>query len=268
MQLVDFGLAEEAREQINTWGMEQTEDRIEELLSPGALSGGTALVLTNAAYFQAAWREPFAEEATHDARFTLLEGYQFMVPTMEQVANLGYAELPGVQAVELPYAGGELSMVILLPDDGSFEPFAQALDAGQLDTIVGALAPTSLRLALPKFRYDVGFELRDALTDLGMVDAFGDPADFSGMDGTRELCQGGLPPGLCRRRRSRHRSSGRFYRHHGPQGRTAGRTGGSCRPPLSLFHPRHRYERHPLLRPRRQSTRPGPRLTSVLKSAH
>jgi serpin B len=187
MQLVDFGQAEEAREQINNWGSEQTENRIEELLPPGALSGETALVLTNAAYFQAAWREPFAEEATHDAGFTLLEGDQVMVPTMEQVANLGYAELPGVQAVELPYAGGDLSMVILLPDDGSFEPFAQALDAGQLDSIVGALAPTSLRLALPKFRYGADFELRDALTALGMVDAFGDPADFSGIDGTHEL---------------------------------------------------------------------------------
>jgi serpin B len=61
------------------------------------------------------------------------------------------------------------------------------LDADQLDTILGALAPTSLHLALPRFRYDAGFELRDALTDLGMVDAFDDRADFSGIDGTHEL---------------------------------------------------------------------------------
>ena len=110
-----------------------------------------------------------------------------MVPTMEQVASLGYAELPAVQAVELPYAGGELSMVVLLPDEGNFVPFAQALDADQLDTILSELAPTSLRLALPKFRYGAAFELRKALTELGLVDAFGDRADFSAIDGSHEL---------------------------------------------------------------------------------
>jgi serpin B len=187
MQLVDFRQAEEARGQINNWGSDQTENRIEELLPPGALNPATDLVLTNAAHFQAAWLQPFAEDATHDAGFTLLDGSQVMVPTMEQVASLGYAELPDVQAVELPYAGGELSMVILLPDEGSFDSFARALDADQLDTILGALAPTSLHLALPRFRYDAGFELRDALTDLGIVDAFDDRADFSGIDGTHEL---------------------------------------------------------------------------------
>ncbi|MGD8626392.1 MAG: serpin family protein [Anaerolineae bacterium] len=187
MQLVDLGRAEEARRQINNWGREQTENRIEALLPPGALNAATALVVTNAAYFQAAWQKPFAEDATHDAGFTLLEGSQVMVPTMEQVASLGYAERPGVQAVELPYAGGGLSMVILLPEEGRFETFAHTLDAEQLDTILGALAPTNLHLALPKFRYDAGFALRNALTDLGMIDAFGDPADFSGMDGSHEL---------------------------------------------------------------------------------
>ena len=187
MNLVDFRQAEAARQQINNWASEQTENRIEELLPRGALDSATALVLTNAAHFKAAWREPFAEDATRDAAFTLPGGDQVMVPTMEQVASLAYAELPGIQAVELPYAGGELSMVILLPDEGSFEPFAQGLDGGQLDSILGAMAPTNLRLALPRFRYEAGFELRDALTDLGMVDAFGDQADFSGIDGSHEL---------------------------------------------------------------------------------
>jgi serpin B len=187
MELVDFGQAEEAQGRINDWGSQQTENRIQALLPPGALDSATALVLTTAAHFQAAWLTPFAEGATHDAGFTLPDGGQVMVPTMEQVAELGYAELPGVQAVDLPYAGGQLSMVILLPEEGNFEPFARALDADQLEAILAALAPTNLRLALPKFRYDAGFALRNALADLGMVDAFGDQADFSGIDGTHEL---------------------------------------------------------------------------------
>jgi serpin B len=187
LQLVDFRQAEAARARIDGWAREQTENRIEELLPPGALDAETVLVLTNAAYFRAAWLQPFAEAASHDAAFTLPGGERVMVPTMEQVAELGYAELPGVQAVELPYAGGELSMVILLPDEGNFEPLARALDADQLAAILGALAPTSLHLALPRFRYEAGLELRDALTALGLVDAFGGRADFSGIDGSQEL---------------------------------------------------------------------------------
>ena len=187
MQLVDFQRAEEARRMINEWASAQTENQIGELLPPGALDSATALVLANAATFQAAWEKPFPEDATREAAFTLLQGGRVLVPMMEQVAEWGYAELPGVQAVELPYAGGELSMVVLLPNEGNFEPFARSLDAGQLQTILGALAPTNVRLALPRFRTDAGYELRDALTGLGMADAFGEEADFSGIDGTQEL---------------------------------------------------------------------------------
>jgi serpin B len=128
MQLVDFRRAEEARRRINEWASQQTDDRIEELLPPGALDSATALVLTNSAIFQAPWQQPFPEDATRDAAFTLLDGDQVLVPMMELVANLGFAALPGVQAVELPYAGGELSMVVLLPEEGALEAFADSLD--------------------------------------------------------------------------------------------------------------------------------------------
>lgn len=105
---------------------------------------------------------------------------------MTQVAPLGYTERSDVRAVELPYAGGELSMVVLLPQAGAFEPFVQEFDAAELDAILGDIKPMHVRLAMPKFRLDAAFRLKDALMELGMVDAFGE-ADFSGMDGTREL---------------------------------------------------------------------------------
>jgi serpin B len=184
---LDFARSEEARQAINGWVDEETEHRIKELLPPGSLTGDTALVLSNAVYFYAAWRHPFAEEATIDGAFTLLDGKQVTVPTMHQVAQLGYAARPGVRAVELPYAAGELSMVVLVPDEGTFEAFAQGLEAEELQAILSGLTPTQVRLALPKYEFAAGFEAKKALTHLGMVDAFGDRADFSGMDGTTEL---------------------------------------------------------------------------------
>jgi serpin B len=105
---------------------------------------------------------------------------------MDQTAELGYAEGAGVQAIELPYTGGEIAMVILLPELGTFDQFAQGLDATGLNTILSGMERVGMRLAMPRFRFDGALEMKDSLMELGMVDAFG-PADFSGMDGTREL---------------------------------------------------------------------------------
>jgi serpin B len=185
LQTVDFEQSEEARQVINRWASEQTEDRIRELLPQGAVDGETALVLANAACFQAAWQYPFREEDTHEGVFTLPDGSQVTVPMMAQVASLGYTEHAGVQAVELPYAGG-MSMVILLPQAGTFETFVKGLDVQELDAILGNLEPTDMQLAMPRFGFNTEFALQEALMALGMVDAFGD-ANFSGIDDTYEL---------------------------------------------------------------------------------
>jgi serpin B len=92
-----------------------------------------------------------------------------------------------VQAVELPYAGGELSMVVLVPAEGAFVPYAEGLEAEELASFLDELRPAQVRLELPRFSYGAGFKLKNALVELGMVDAFDVSADFSGMDGTREL---------------------------------------------------------------------------------
>jgi serpin B len=186
LQLVDFSRSEEARGTINGWVSDQTAGRIAELLPSGAVDGETALVLTNAVAFKAAWQHGFAKESTHDGAFSLLDGGQVRVEMMEQLAPLGYAERPGVQAVELAYAGEELSMVVLLPEAGTFEEFARELDSAELDAILGNIEPEQLRLALPKFSFEADLGLKDPLKALGMVDAFGS-ADFSEIDGTREL---------------------------------------------------------------------------------
>ena len=78
---------------------------------------------------------------------------------MSLTANLNYAQLDGVQAVELPYVGQELSMVVLVPDAGTFETFASDLVADELTALLDALQPASVRLDLPQFSYASGFQL-------------------------------------------------------------------------------------------------------------
>jgi len=187
LRQVDFSQAEEARELINEWVREQTEGKIEELLPPGAVDGETAMVLTNAVYFKAAWKHGFAKEVTKDRLFTLLDGSQVTVPMMWQLGELGHAETLGVQVLELPYAGDKMSMVILLPMKDSFESFVRSLDAQKLDRLLDGLELKGVALSMPRFQFTSELELRNALMELGMVDAFGGDADLSGMDGTREL---------------------------------------------------------------------------------
>jgi len=188
LRVLDFAEApEEARVTINDWVSERTEGKIEELIPQGVINRLTRLVLTNAIYFNAAWAEPFDAERTTDGTFHLQDGGEVTVPMMQQTTSYGYAEGEGYQAVELPYDGQELSMVVLLPEAGGFQAFEESLDAKRVGGIVDVLSRQQVALTMPKFEFDAAFGLNDALKALGMEDAFSDEADFSGMTGDTEL---------------------------------------------------------------------------------
>jgi serpin B len=188
LRVLDFiGAPEESRLTINDWVADQTEDRIKDLIPPGLINSLTRLVLTNAIYFNAKWQHTFEEAMTEDGLFHLLDGSQLTVPMMRQTESFKYAEGDGYQAVELLYDGGELSMVILLPDSGQFEAFEDSLSAETVTGIIENLEYQQVDLTMPKFEFDSSFSLQEALSALGMPIAFSGSADFSGMTGNREL---------------------------------------------------------------------------------
>ncbi|MEN4041529.1 MAG: serpin family protein [Anaerolineaceae bacterium] len=189
LRLVDFAqAAEAARQQINSWVEEQTQDKIKDLIPEGALDSMTRLVLANAIYFKAAWQSQFDAANTQDAPFTLLDGSQVNAPTMRQTGSMNYAAGDGWQAVELAYEGGRQSMVILLPATGEFEAFEAGLDAARVAEILGAMQFTSVELALPRFSFESEIQLNELLAAMGMPQAFvPDQADFSGMRALRDL---------------------------------------------------------------------------------
>jgi serpin B len=99
-----------------------------------------------------------------------------------------FAEGDGFQAVELPYRGGQASMVIIAPDAGTFEAFEDTLTGDRLRDIMDALETRGVALTMPTFEYKAEFSLAKTLQAMGMTDAFSkEEADFSGMDGTRDL---------------------------------------------------------------------------------
>ena len=186
---LDFkGNAEGARKTINDWVEDKTNQKIKELLKPGVLDSDTRLVLTNAIYFKSAWLHPFEKESTKPGPFTRLDGKQADVPMMRQAQRFRYLHADGMQAVELPYDRGALSMVILLPDkvEGLVE-LERSLSADKLAAWHGQFQYRQVALSMPKFKMTSEFMLKDVLTSLGMVDAFTSSADFSGMDGSKSL---------------------------------------------------------------------------------
>jgi len=188
LRILDFITeTEKSRLTINDWVSNQTEGRIEDLIPQGAIDEWTRLVLTNAIYFNAAWAYPFNGNITADGPFYLLDGGQVSVPMMKQTESFGYTEGEGYQAVELLYDGGELSMVILLPEAGNFQAFEEGLQAQQICDVISGLQPTEVALTMPKFEFDSEFSLKDTLAGMGMPIAFSSDADFSGMTGNPEL---------------------------------------------------------------------------------
>ncbi|MDY6834765.1 MAG: serpin family protein [Chloroflexota bacterium] len=182
LRLLDFISApDKSRITINDWVSDQTEEKIKDLLQEGTITSDTRLVLTNAIYFNAAWKSQFGEDLTKDAEFTLLDDSNVTIPMMIQTDHFKYFNGDGFEAVELPYDGNEISMLILLPDPGEFAELENSLDANKLVSTIDELQYTNISLNMPKFENECSFGLRDQLSAMGMPIAFSTAADFSGM---------------------------------------------------------------------------------------
>jgi serpin B len=194
LRLTDFASEPEAaRRAINDWVSDETRKKIEDLIPEGAIDAMTRLVLANAIYFKAGWLHTFDPDATTTEPFHLLSGGSTDVSMMHLEDSFRYAMGNGYQAIELPYVSGDMSMVILLPDDGEFQTLEDALTAQRLGEILDHMTYGPVILSMPKFSYESFFNLNDALAGLGMTDAFDpDRADFSGMDGNRDLYIGSV----------------------------------------------------------------------------
>ncbi len=180
---LDFKQAEVARQTINSWVEQQTDDKIQNLLAPGILNADTRLVLTNAIYFKARWMHEFGKAATADAPFHISDSEQVAVPTMHQSHRLRYGAADGLQLLELPYAlDGNLSMLFLLPKriDG-LNDLEKRLTNENLQKWLKGLQSRLVKVHLPKFKMTSEFDLGAGLASLGMSLAFSTKADFSRM---------------------------------------------------------------------------------------
>ncbi len=173
-----------AEQEINQAISAATHGHIPQLLQPGMLQDD-AWVLTDALYLRAAWASPFQAGMTAPGQFTTAAGKQASVNYMN---GGGYSavKMAGWTAVSLPYRGGKLDMVALLPPSGAAActmPAAAALGT-MTATLAGpatAAALTTSAIALPKVNLSTRISLKGLLSRLGMGVAFSSAADFTGL---------------------------------------------------------------------------------------
>jgi len=187
---VDFKTAAEpSRKHINGWVEDHTEKRIKDLLPAGSVNASTRLVLVNALYFKADWINKFEKTRTADADFEKTPKSKVKVPMMSKLDRFQYAETPDAQVLEMGYRGAPVAMTIVLPKarDG-LAKLEGSLSPAVLSGWIGKLASERVNVRLPRFKVESSFQLASVLGALGMTDAL-DPnkADFSGMDGTKDL---------------------------------------------------------------------------------
>jgi serine protease inhibitor len=173
-----------AAQEINQVIAAATRGQIPQLLSPTSLNG-IALVLTDALYLRAAWATPFQASQTASGPFTTAAGQQATVSFMNG-GQYRAADAAGWTEVQLPYRGGKLAMLALLPPSGAggcATPAASALGAMTARLAAGGTAgPVQTRsVSLPRVNLGVNVSLKGLLSDLGMGVAFTASADFAGL---------------------------------------------------------------------------------------
>ena len=161
----------------------------------------TRLALCDAIYFRGKWLHPFKKKDTQPSSFQVATNETVTVPMMYESAPFKHAmtEDYSVELLELPYSGQDLSMIILLPGRAEYVPDAEHNDVHDLEQkltaenlqawlkTLDAANPHKTSVRLPRFTTTSSFNLANQLKALGMASAFGGAADFSGLDGTKNL---------------------------------------------------------------------------------
>ena len=138
----------------------QTSDKIKELLKPGVVDSLTRLVLTNAIYFKGDWNSQFKKDLTRDEMFDDGSDTKIKAAMMHQTAEFKYLDTDEVQVLEMPYAGKELSMVVLLPRKvNGLADLEKSLTAEKLAGWLGKARSEEVVVSLPKFKTTAEFDV-------------------------------------------------------------------------------------------------------------
>jgi serpin B len=184
---LDFaGQPDLARRQINEWVAGKTENQIRDLCSPGTIGPNTLLFLANAIYFKGAWDLPFDQKHTAPARFAVSPQKGAEVAMMAQKGEFRLGAHKNLHILEMSYAGGAVTMTILLPTraDGLSELEAMLTPENLAEWDASLHRKRLVHVYLPRFRAMSRHSLVEPLKGMGVTLPFSEKADFSAMSST------------------------------------------------------------------------------------
>ncbi|XP_059142239.1 serpin B6-like [Physella acuta] len=186
---------EAGRSEINNWVAELTKGQVVDLLGPGAMEGDIRLV--SGTYVKGKWDQQFPPQGTQPLPFIVAPGQSESVQTMCNTGRYPYIKDNELRfaAIEVPYKGKELGMIIFLPDEVfGLEVLMKNLTHAHVEKIIADLymADCTINLILPKFELKSSLQLNAVMDDLGLSDLYNpQTVDLSGMS-SRGLCLAGV----------------------------------------------------------------------------
>ncbi|KAM6410915.1 LOW QUALITY PROTEIN: ovalbumin-like [Pluvialis apricaria] len=184
--------ADQARELINSWVESQTNGMIKNILQPGSVDPQTQMVLVNAVYFKGMWEKAFKDEDTQTVPFRMTEQERKPVQMMYQIGSFKVAVMPSekMKILELPYASGELCMLVMLPDDVSgLEELESSITVEKLMewTSSNMMEERKMKVYFPRMKIEEKYNLTSVFMALGMTDLFSSSANLSGISSAEPL---------------------------------------------------------------------------------
>ena len=160
---------------INRWVVEKTNGKVTEIVPEDAIDSLTRLILVNAVYFKGDWLDKFNPKDTQYAVFHVSPSQRMSVKMMyrkKEKLLCGENRELYCQAVELPYVGNTLSMIILLPDQTATN-LSEVEKKLTIEDLVNVkekfkMSRMEVHLWLPRFRLDEKLSLSETLSAMGV----------------------------------------------------------------------------------------------------
>lgn len=179
LERLDYGAdPEAARARINQFVSDATDGQITDLLTPGSISGSTALVLTNAVKFSGQWHPNFfSKDGTAPFYYdgAKSQDMEFMSGSSNK---FGYSSLDNMEIARVEFVGRRRSLYVALPKEGvslaevekfivddTAEAMRKMLDVAQNNEIVGDIT-------LPMITINNNFDMVKILKQMGVNDVF------------------------------------------------------------------------------------------------
>ncbi|XP_015930910.2 leukocyte elastase inhibitor-like isoform X1 [Parasteatoda tepidariorum] len=180
-----------ARRAINYFIQRQTKNKIKEILPPSSIKHYTDFVVTSTMHFKGVWLQPFLPQSTQRGPFfTTNLDYKF-VDMMVTRDTFLYADSEELQcsAIEMPYAGRSLTMVLMLPKNKAHgvQILSSSLTMSRLGNLTEDMFPREMVVVVPKFQFEDSFQLSSTLIKMGLRSLSSGALELSGFSKDRVL---------------------------------------------------------------------------------